>query len=388
MRPYRTLASVERVKRRYLARPARDQAGGHHDEPLRRLEPASRANSSSPARRPSAYGSWATTVMPGLDEVAEHDVVESDERDLALQAELAQRPDRADRDQVLAGEQRRRRVRAEQQLARRGARGLAVGELGPLERGVGGDAGRRRAPRGSRRGARSAVKTPTAGRRGRRSGGGPAAIRCSTADARAAGVVAHDGVAGHEARRAVDEHERGARLLVAQQVALVAARRGRSPARRRRARRTPRPSSRSRSGSSSEEPTNVSTPRGGATSSTPRWTAEKNGFETSSMISPMLADCAVGAPQGARRQVAPVAEQLPPRHARARPARAAPRRCRSPRGRRSPGSRPPTRATSFIVGRARRGRQTFPRFSQYSPTSTGTCQLRIRFLRSLDSCDR
>ena len=28
------------------------------------------------------------------------------------------------------------------------------------------------------------------------------------------------------------------------------------------------------------------------------------------MISPMLADCAVGAPQRARRQVAPVAEQL------------------------------------------------------------------------------
>ena len=46
-----------------------------------------------------------------VDEVAEHDVVEAGQRDLALQAERAQRADRADRDQVLAGEERRRRAR-------------------------------------------------------------------------------------------------------------------------------------------------------------------------------------------------------------------------------------------------------------------------------------
>ena len=49
-------------------------------------------------------------------------------------------------------------------------------------------------------------------------------------------------------------------------------------------------SSRSRSGSSSELPTSVSTPRSRAASSTPRCTAPKKGFETSSKIRPMLAD--------------------------------------------------------------------------------------------------
>ena len=49
-------------------------------------------------------------------------------------------------------------------------------------------------------------------------------------------------------------------------------------------------SSRSRSGCSSELPARVSTPRSRATSSTPRWTAEKNGFETSSKISAIDAD--------------------------------------------------------------------------------------------------
>ena len=51
-------------------------------------------------------------------------------------------------------------------------------------------------------------------------------------------------------------------------------------------------------------------PRSRATSSTPRWTAPKNGFDTSSKIRPMLADWPVRAAQRARRQVVPVAEQL------------------------------------------------------------------------------
>ena len=47
---------------------------------------------------------------------------------------------------------------------------------------------------------------------------------------------------------------------------------------------------RSCSASSSELPASVLTPRARATSSTPRWTAEKNGLPTSSTTSPMLAE--------------------------------------------------------------------------------------------------
>ncbi len=178
----------------------------------------SRANSSSPAWRPSAYGSCATTVMPGCDEVAEDDVVEADERHLALPAELAQRPDRADRDQVLAGEQRRRRV-----AAARAARAPRARRASLSTSSVRSSSGMRAPPQ------RLVVAAPALGRGEHRQAvaeeGDPAvAVGDQVLDrrARAAGVVAQHGVARHEARRAVDEHERGARLAVAQQVALVA----------------------------------------------------------------------------------------------------------------------------------------------------------------------
>ena len=60
------------------------------------------------------------------------------------------------------------------------------------------------------------------------------------------------------------------------------------------ARRAPRRSTRVRAaGSSSELPANVTTERARATSSTPRWMAEKNGLETSSKIRPIVPDSAV-----------------------------------------------------------------------------------------------
>ena len=59
--------------------------------------------------------------------------------------------------------------------------------------------------------------------RAARSAGGPRRCRCSTAAFAAAGVVGDDRVGVDEARRAVDEHERGAGLALAPEVSLIAA---------------------------------------------------------------------------------------------------------------------------------------------------------------------
>src|SRR3954447_9327508 len=63
-----------------------------------------------------------------IQQRAEDEVVEADDGDLALAAELAQGERRADRNQVLRGEQCRRCARSGQQLERRLAGALAVGE--------------------------------------------------------------------------------------------------------------------------------------------------------------------------------------------------------------------------------------------------------------------
>src|SRR5262249_60008129 len=57
-----------------------------------------------------------------LDDIGERDVVEADKRDPALEPGAAQRTDAADREEVLACEERRRRVGEREQLAD-GARG-------------------------------------------------------------------------------------------------------------------------------------------------------------------------------------------------------------------------------------------------------------------------
>ena len=77
----------------------------------------------------------------GVEEVAEDDVVEAGERHVALAAEVAQREDRADGDEVLGGEQRRRRVGRAEQRERGLASLVAVGEPEQFERRRPSDAG-------------------------------------------------------------------------------------------------------------------------------------------------------------------------------------------------------------------------------------------------------
>jgi hypothetical protein len=79
---------------------------------------------------------------PGLQQLAEDDVVEADDRDLAAAVEGAQGERGADRDQVLAGEERCRRVGIAEEFDRGLARAFAVGEAEPFERRRALDAGR------------------------------------------------------------------------------------------------------------------------------------------------------------------------------------------------------------------------------------------------------
>ena len=90
--PGRELARAARDQRR---RDARRAATGPSS-------PSRRANSSSAALRPSAVGVLGDDREPGLDDVGERDVVEADERDVVLQAEVVERAHGADRDEVLA----------------------------------------------------------------------------------------------------------------------------------------------------------------------------------------------------------------------------------------------------------------------------------------------
>ena len=114
-------------------------------------------------------------------------------------------------------------------------------------------------------------------------------------------------------------------------------------------------SSRSRSASSSELPTSVSTPRSRAASSTPRCTEPKNGLLTSSKITPMRRRLAIGAAQGAGREVVAVAEHVD--GARTRSARSS-RTPAPPLTTRDTVLRltPATAATSRMVGRGARCR--------------------------------
>ncbi len=118
----------------------------------------------------------------------------------------------------------------------------------------------------------------------------PCAIRCATARLGSGTVVAEHAVGVDRLRRAIDEHHGDAGRHVARQDSCGRSRWGPRSGRRRGAR-APTRSARARaSGSSSELPAKVTTERVRATSSTPRWMAEKNGFETSSKIRPSEAD--------------------------------------------------------------------------------------------------
>ena len=94
------------------------------------------------------------------------------------------------------------------------------------------------------------------------------------------------------------------------QVGAVGDRGGERSARRRRARRTPRRARARARAPRRRSPTSVSTPRARATSSTPRCTAPKNGFDDVLEDQPDARRLAVGPPQRARGEVVAVAEQL------------------------------------------------------------------------------
>ena len=94
-----------------------DLAGSPRNEPRRNDDPARRGTIARQApeeqlRRGSAErrGVLCDDGHGRLEQVREEDVVEADQSDLVLPPELLKRANRADRDQVLGREERRRRV--------------------------------------------------------------------------------------------------------------------------------------------------------------------------------------------------------------------------------------------------------------------------------------
>ena len=137
-----------------------------------------------------------------------------------MEAEVAQRPDDPDGDEVLAGEDGRRRVRAQEQLARGGAGSVAVGQAPPLERPVVGQAGA---------GQRLAVAAAALRRREDRravaeEGDAPMTGGDQVLDggAGAADVVGQHRIGVDESGRPVHEDQRRAAAPLALEVALIA----------------------------------------------------------------------------------------------------------------------------------------------------------------------
>ena len=202
------------------------------------------------------------------------------------------------------------RVLGEQQLARRGALRAVLVRRARIERRVLADAVARRAPRGSRAGARRRVCRSRAGRRGRRCAGGRRRAG-ATAAARAPPALSAEHDVGVDEARAGGRRRRAPRRRRGRAAGSC----GRSPAgamirpSTRRARNASA-SSRSRSGPRRSCRRRSSTPRSRATSSTPRCTAREE------RVGDVLEDQAdagrqpVGAAQRAGGQVVAVAEQL------------------------------------------------------------------------------
>ena len=209
---------------------------------------------------------------------------------------------------------------------------------------------RRRVRRDSPRGARQRLRSMR-GRRGTRSAGDRWRSAARSAVRPPPRLSLHDGVTAQELRWAIDKDQRDAGLVVAHQVALVAGRRARSTSPS-----TPRAanasaSSRSRCSFSSEEPTKVEY----SVCARDVLDAAMHGGEE--RVGDVLDDQAdarrlpVRPPQRAGGHVAPVAEHLRRRRARARRGRAGPRPL--PLITRETVARltSAVRATSFIVGR-------------------------------------
>ena len=95
--------------------------------------PSRRENSSSAAARPSAYGSWATTVRPGSSTSLSGMSSKPTCATVCLHGELVKRAKCADREQVLGAEDRARRVRSEQQRPCCLVRGSGIVEVGADE---------------------------------------------------------------------------------------------------------------------------------------------------------------------------------------------------------------------------------------------------------------
>ena len=107
------------LRARQLAGAARDERRREDDLPRRPVGAVEAREEQLRRRAPEPGRVLGEDGQPRLDDVAEHDVVEADERDRAREPEVVQRPHGVDRDEVLAREDGGRRVVAEQQLARR-----------------------------------------------------------------------------------------------------------------------------------------------------------------------------------------------------------------------------------------------------------------------------
>jgi hypothetical protein len=206
---------------RDLARPPDDEARGHDDLARRARVPVE-------VREEALCGDPADAVRVlrdrsdgGLHQVAGLDVVEADQRDLVLEAELLQGPDRADGDEVLAREDGSRRVREREQPARDGGGCRVVVQAEHDQGRVDVDPGRREL---------GDVALPPQPRRldpveVAEEGDPPVPERQQVAH-RVAGTVdvrRHHAVRLDAARRAVDAHERRPAVDVHAQVRLVVA---------------------------------------------------------------------------------------------------------------------------------------------------------------------
>ena len=124
-----------------LARPARDQL--HRDDVVhRRRRVAVESSEQKVGRRPAdRLRILGDDRDRRVEDVGERDVVEADQRDPAFEPGAPERPDAADREEVLAGEERRRRVGEREQRLDGGRGGFGVTKSGPDQLVVAADPG-------------------------------------------------------------------------------------------------------------------------------------------------------------------------------------------------------------------------------------------------------
>ena len=183
------------------------------------VSPSMRAKSSSAAVRPSSETFCATTLIGWIQQIGELEVVEADDRDRALKPERAQGVECGGGDEVLSGEEGRRRVGEREQLPHRRVHTRRICEVRALERRVLGDAQRRE---------RIAIALQSRLRRVQLCPIGEEPDAAMTALGHAAdrsrrglGIVGEYGVRVEEGGRAVDEDEGEARVALAREVAVI-----------------------------------------------------------------------------------------------------------------------------------------------------------------------